>query len=275
MAGAAGASGSATAGLLGAGNTLAVVTKTLVVSMLSAGALSAGVLAVQDPTLITQSISAATVSDESPESKVRDSASKSPALARGAVATSAHPAEPQASPSRARFADADQVPTSAGELSGRQALLAHEAMLAHQAMLAQKRRLQAGAAAAPRHGQWVGGAKAQPLPNAVSAQGEPLNESALGREVERIDSARRALESNDAPGALAELESYDRTRESGVLDREALLLRIEALTRQHKSEQAKALVRQYLQRFPGDSHAPRLRTLLANSSGSLGAFPRQ
>ena len=101
----------------------------------------------------------------------------------------------------------------------------------------------------------------------------------LAREVRQIDSARQALESRDAEGALAALDSYERSRVVGVLDREALLLKIEALSQKQELERAKALTRQYLERFPTDAHAPRLRALLGATreqgatSSSVQAFP--
>lgn len=132
--------------------------------------------------------------------------------------------------------------------------------------------------------------RAQPEANAPEAQREsvtravrPLAVSAtetasqrtgvLAREVRQIDSARQALESKNADGALAALDGYERSRVVGVLDREALLLKIEALTQKQELDQAKALARQYVERFPTDTHVPRLRALLGAASSNAQAFP--
>jgi len=98
----------------------------------------------------------------------------------------------------------------------------------------------------------------------------------LGREVRLIDAARRALAAGDAGKALQALSEYQALAVTGVLEREALVLRIESLLKVGDVQQAEQLGRAYLQAFPGDAHAPRLRTLLhlesapSGSNGSVG-----
>ena len=98
-------------------------------------------------------------------------------------------------------------------------------------------------------------------------------EGSLALDVARIDSARSALEANDAKRALRELDAYERSPRAGVLDREALLLRIDALARQGAMAEMRALARQYLQRFPEDAHVPRVRQLLGARPSNVQAFP--
>ncbi len=84
---------------------------------------------------------------------------------------------------------------------------------------------------------------------------------ALSRELEPIDRARAALARGAAPAVLAELSRYAAVRETGTFDREALLLRIEALTLLGERAQAAELARGYLARYPKDAHSARLREL--------------
>lgn len=103
-------------------------------------------------------------------------------------------------------------------------------------------------------------------PRATSdGKAPPTASGALAAEVTRIDAARRALASGDESGALAELEAYERTRTLGVLDREAGLLRIDALRRKGDLARARSVAEGYLRHFPDDAHSPRLREFLEGS----------
>ena len=112
------------------------------------------------------------------------------------------------------------------------------------------------------------------LPAAVSvsepaaASASPGRSSALGAEAARIDAARRALGRGDLTEAQAELDAYQRERSLGVLDREALLLRIQVLVRAGARESAVTLARSYMARHPNDANTARLEALIA-SNGSL------
>jgi len=224
----AGAATAAGSSATGAGLTLAALGKSLLVSMVSAGSLSVGVIAVQDqfaeraptkkltPTLVAQP-SAAPSMEPAPARAARSSAAASPA------------------PDHEVDRVARQTDGPLGEVEKRPA-----------------------------------GAPARPHARAGS---DAPSSGALGAEVERIDSVRRALDSNDATRALSELESYQRSRRLGVLDREALLLRIEALVRQGELGRAKHLAREYLSRFPNDAHAPRMGALVAEGAPSVARLP--
>jgi hypothetical protein len=80
-------------------------------------------------------------------------------------------------------------------------------------------------------------------------------------EVQLIDAARQALAQGQFRQALSQLDVYDRSVKSGVLLREARVLRIEALHRDGETARARSLSQQYLREFPQDAHAPRLRSL--------------
>jgi hypothetical protein len=110
-------------------------------------------------------------------------------------------------------------------------------------------------------------ASAQPTPASsppTQARGNALaapsaSASQLGREVELIDRVRRALSAGNTSLALSELDAYERVAKTGVLDREARVLRIRALREGGDEAGARKLSDQYLLDFPGDPHAARLR----------------
>lgn len=86
----------------------------------------------------------------------------------------------------------------------------------------------------------------------------------LGREVELIDRVRRALAAGNTSRALSELDAFARVANTGVLDREARVLRIQALREAGDATGARKLADQYLLDFPNDAHAIRLRAQDAN-----------
>ena len=83
--------------------------------------------------------------------------------------------------------------------------------------------------------------------------------SQLGHEVELIDRVRRALAAGNTSLALSELTAYERVSRTGVLDREARVLRIQALRDAGDAAGAQQLTARYLADFPDDAHALRLR----------------
>jgi hypothetical protein len=101
-------------------------------------------------------------------------------------------------------------------------------------------------------------------PNALPAQAS----RAIAREVAQIDAARAALASGDSTRALAELNTYERLRETPTFVREAELLRIEALSTRGDSTHAAELARAYVKRFPNDAHVPRLREQFGRAEGA-------
>ena len=258
------ATASASAGAAGfwGGSTALALGKTLLVSMVSAGALSVGAVAVYEHTNPTGAHTAV--------------AERSGGVERaGEAAPGTRPAS--GTEQRATHARAEQAPTpapAAVAAEPRATVSEGSDRLAAQAAGAPLQRGSTVARQSPRIE-----ARPENVSQAAPLGTDATRAGALGREVRQIDSARQALESRDADGALAALDSYERSRVVGVLDREALLLKIEALTQKQDLEQAKTLARQYLQRFPTDAHAPRLRALLGASQGvgstasSVQTFP--
>jgi hypothetical protein len=96
---------------------------------------------------------------------------------------------------------------------------------------------------------------------ATSGVAEPAERGRLAREVRAIDRARQALASGNAARALVELDALERGAMSGVLDREAWILRIEALNMSGQKGRAKQLAARYRETFPNDAHAARLRAV--------------
>jgi hypothetical protein len=99
------------------------------------------------------------------------------------------------------------------------------------------------------------------LPSSAAAPSGPL-----GREVQIIDDARRALAAGNTARALAELDGYDKIASTGALDREARVLRIQALRKAGDDAGARKLTEQYLNDFPNDAHTRQLRPSHSPSS---------
>lgn len=87
------------------------------------------------------------------------------------------------------------------------------------------------------------------------------NAQSLSREIAMIDASRRALSSGSPKAALAQLDEYAASTRTGTLDREAQLLRIDALALSGQRAAALTLAERYLASFPNDPHAARLREL--------------
>ena len=88
----------------------------------------------------------------------------------------------------------------------------------------------------------------------------------LGYEVQLIDRTREALAAGDFARASLELDTFEQITKTGVLDREARILRIEVLQKLGQSGRARALAEQYLKTYPNDAHAARLRALAAGAA---------
>jgi hypothetical protein len=86
----------------------------------------------------------------------------------------------------------------------------------------------------------------------------------LGRDVELIDQVRRALRAHNTSLALNALDRYKLVASTGVLDREARVLRIQALRDAGNIAGASKLAAQYIADFPDDAHAARLRAQAAS-----------
>ena len=89
--------------------------------------------------------------------------------------------------------------------------------------------------------------------------------NALAIDVAHLDRARSALAHGDTNSALQALDTYAATHRTGVLEREATILRIDALVSQGDRARAVRLARRYLEQFPHDPHAQRLEQLVAGA----------
>ncbi|HVU04123.1 MAG TPA: hypothetical protein VHE30_20335 [Polyangiaceae bacterium] len=109
--------------------------------------------------------------------------------------------------------------------------------------------------------------RAPGAPPVQAAANDPAPAPDLGRtqslaaELAPLERARRALVTQDAEAALRELDSYERTPRSGVLDAEAEILRVEALLQAGRGSEARALAERSLARAPNGPHAARLREI--------------
>jgi hypothetical protein len=107
------------------------------------------------------------------------------------------------------------------------------------------------------------------LPATSSVAPSPADQgSVLRDEVAMIDAVRAALASHDAATALSVLNRYDALVKTHVLDREARLLRIDALVQSGDRASAARLAQIYLNEHPNDPRAEHLRALSANGRGS-------
>ena len=115
----------------------------------------------------------------------------------------------------------------------------------------------AEASPAPQSGS-VPKPKTQPKAKAPDA-------SQLGDEVAALDSARKAM-ADDPDKALEAIEKYQDRFEGGVLGQEAEVLRIEALAKAGKLDQAKALGQAFLAKHPSSPLAKRVRSVLSTAA---------
>ncbi|HEU5074689.1 MAG TPA: hypothetical protein VFU02_10955 [Polyangiaceae bacterium] len=244
--------GASAVGFLG-GNTALALGKTLLVSLLSAGTLSAGAVVVYESTNPTGASAARVERTDGASSRSEQHATRvrpKPVAAVEAAGAERSSAEAPA------LSEAHAAPKLASTKYGGSAA-----------------RLEGGAAIVPSRAPLAVRAETAHGAVAPGANTEPQRTGVLAREVRQIDSARQALESRNADGALAALDTYERSKVVGVLDREALLLKIEALIQKQDLGGAKALARHYVERYPTDTHAPRLRALLGTIAPSVQAFP--
>ena len=99
-------------------------------------------------------------------------------------------------------------------------------------------------------------AAAPPSPSPKSAPAE-----ALRAELAQLDAARARLGSNRPEEALRLLDAYARSKPNGRLRLEAEVLRIDALAKSGRTDQAKARARAFLARHPSSVMAARVRRI--------------
>lgn len=89
----------------------------------------------------------------------------------------------------------------------------------------------------------------------------PSSGAALQQELARLDAVRSSLASGRAEQALALLDTYAREAPRGALRLEAEVLRIDALSRTGRVEQARTRARAFLSRYPTSVLSARVRRL--------------
>lgn len=97
------------------------------------------------------------------------------------------------------------------------------------------------------------------LPTVSAPRAVPA-ESSLERETKSLAGVRRLVDASD-PSALSALREHRRQFPNGVLDQEATVLEIEALTNAH-DPRACAVGHAFLDSHPGSAHRTRVTTLL-------------
>jgi hypothetical protein len=102
-----------------------------------------------------------------------------------------------------------------------------------------------------------------PSPSTRKAPKPPPPPS-LSQEVESLDRVQAALDADDPGRALALLDVYRRSG-GGRMGAEAQLLRIEALSRAGRSEQARQLAAEFVATHPGNPLIDRARAFVGSS----------
>jgi hypothetical protein len=104
-------------------------------------------------------------------------------------------------------------------------------------------------------------------PQPSTAPSAPVDhESALAGELSSLDRARSALAQGNASQALALLDDYSAHFPRGALSTEATVLRIEALVRSGDRASAITLAHAFLAANATSPYAPRVRSLIGESS---------
>jgi hypothetical protein len=125
--------------------------------------------------------------------------------------------------------------------------------------------------AAPPRREWVATMPAQSA-SAASAGAE----LSLAEEVAALDRARKALESGDPASALRAIEQRERQPRAGVLQPEAMVVRIEAHLKMGRRQVARELASQFLADYPGHPLRNRVQALLVQADAATpsgGATP--
>jgi hypothetical protein len=95
-------------------------------------------------------------------------------------------------------------------------------------------------------------------PSAKEATPAAETPDTLPREVELLDDARSALQRGAANDSLTALDRYSREFPRGRLSTEALVLRIDALSRAGRTTEAKSLGERFLSANPSSPHRARI-----------------
>lgn len=100
---------------------------------------------------------------------------------------------------------------------------------------------------------------AMPMPSLPESPKPAARSPSVSEEITRLEAVRGALATNDAARALALLDAYDGAHKRGTLREEAAILRIEALSRAHRADEARRATIDFLHAYPRSVHIPRLR----------------
>jgi len=92
---------------------------------------------------------------------------------------------------------------------------------------------------------------------------------ALGREIARVEAARAALGSNEPTQTLRLLDSYDRDFPHGAFSVEVSVLRVEALARAGRTDEARRLGSRFLAEHHEGAFARRVTATLAKMPGGV------
>lgn len=97
--------------------------------------------------------------------------------------------------------------------------------------------------------------------------GAAASSDALGREIARVEAARAALASNEPTRTLRLLDSYDRDFPHGAFSVEVSVLRVEALARAGRTDEARRLGSRFLAEHREGAFARRVTATLAKMPG--------
>lgn len=104
-------------------------------------------------------------------------------------------------------------------------------------------------------------ARPSPPPASAMNRESPASQSQISEEIAAIKSARDALASHDATGALSALDRYRRTYPAGLFGVEAQVLRIDALLELGQYAAARELAQRFLAAQPDSPYARHVRSV--------------
>jgi TolA-binding protein len=106
--------------------------------------------------------------------------------------------------------------------------------------------------------------RARPAPATTPSTHTPG--ATLADETASLDVARAALRSDEPSQAIQALDAYSKSYPHGMLAQEALVLRIEALTRVGDASGARTMATAFLHTYPKSPYAARVRFLVPDAS---------
>lgn len=102
--------------------------------------------------------------------------------------------------------------------------------------------------------------EAQAVP--TSPAGKTASSGSIADEIKALDAARQTLAGGNPGKTLQQLNEYSRRFRGGRLGQEAMLIRIEALSRSGQHAQAKAMARRFLAANPRSPYTKRLESIV-------------